>query len=153
MGYRDLVQRVERTTTIPAPPASVFAYLADLDHLAEWQAGVVEARRTSDGPLVVGATATVTRQLMGQRIVAPLTVAELDAPRRLVIESEVSGVRASALLDLAPAGADETALSFSMEIRGSGMTAFMEPMIASAAAGDIEASLERVRAHFAPAGA
>jgi hypothetical protein len=64
----------------------------------------------------------------------------------------VSGVKAQAVLALAPAEEGRaTDLAFSMEIRGSGLTSFMEPMIASAARGDIDASLERVRARFATA--
>ena len=148
--YRGPMQRVEGSARIPAPPDRVFAYLADLDNVAEWQGGVTAAQRTSDGPMGVGATAIVTRQLMGQRLEAPLTVNAFEPPARLGIGSEVSGVRAQAVLDLAPAdGGRSTDLAFSMEIRGSGLTAFMEPMIASAAKGDIESSLERVREHFA----
>jgi uncharacterized protein YndB with AHSA1/START domain len=143
------MQRVERTVRIAAPPAEVFAYLSDLDNLAEWQAGVTGARRTSQGEMRVGATALITRQLMGQRIDAPLTVTEHDPPRRLGIGSEVSGVKARATLQLAPTPQGEaTDLTFAMEIRGSMLTAFMEPMIASAAGGDIEASLERLRGRF-----
>jgi len=95
----------------------------------------------------------VVRQLMGQRLEAPLTVNEFEPPRRLGIGSEVSGVKAQALLTLAPAeDGHATDLAFSMEIRGSGFTSFMEPMIASAAKGDIAASLERVQARFSQAG-
>jgi len=87
---------------------------------------------------------------MGQRIEAPLTVTEYDPPRHVVIGGEVSGVRANAQLDLAPAGDAATELSFAMEIRGSMLTTFVEPMIANAAGADIDASLERLRARFAP---
>jgi hypothetical protein len=59
-------------------------------------------------------------------------------------------VKALAELDLAPADGGATDLSFAMEIRGSMLTAFMEPMIAGAAGGDIDASLERVKRHFDP---
>jgi carbon monoxide dehydrogenase subunit G len=150
--YREPMQRVEGSARIPAPPDEVFAYLADLDNVAEWQGGVTAAHRTSDGPMGVGSTATVTRQLMGKRLDAPLTVNEFDPPRRLGIGSEVSGVKAQAVLALAPAeDGRATDLAFSMEIRGSGLTSFMEPMIASAARGDIDASLDRVRARFATA--
>jgi uncharacterized protein YndB with AHSA1/START domain len=147
--YRRPMQRVERRTVIGAPPAEVFAYLSDLDKLSEWQSGIIEARRTSEGDMRVGATALVTRELMGQRIEAPLTVTEYEPPHRIAIGSEVSGVKAHATLDLAPTedGA-ATDLSFAMEIRGSMLTSFMEPMIASAAGGDIEATLERLRARF-----
>jgi carbon monoxide dehydrogenase subunit G len=141
------MQRVERTARIGASPAAVFAYLSDLDNLAEWQMGVVSATQTSEGEMGRGSTARVVRELMGQRVEAPLTVTEYDAPHRLVIGSEVSGVKAVAALDLAEAG-DATDLRFAMEIRGSLLTSFMEPMIARAAEGDIDASLARVKARF-----
>ena len=143
------MQRVERTVRIPTSPEALFAYLADLDNVAEWQTGVTRAQRTSDGPMGVGSTAAVSRELMGQRLEAPLTVNEFEPPRRLGIGSTVSGVKAQAVLDLSPAdGGTATDLAFSMEIRGSGLTSFMEPMIASAARGDIDASLDRIRAKF-----
>lgn len=143
------MQRVERSATLPAPPDEVFAYLSDLDRLPEWQAGVVDARRTSDGPPAVGATATVTRELMGERIVAPLTITAYEPPGRLAIGTEVSGVRVAATLELAPtADGSATDVGFTMEIHASGFTRFMEPMIAGAAGGDIEASLARLAARF-----
>ena len=143
------MQRVERTARLAAPPVAVFAYLAELGNLAEWQSGVTSAHRTSVGEMGVGTTAEVTRQLGGQRFTAPLTVTAYEPPRHLGIASQVSGVRADATLDLAAAedGA-ATDLSFAMEIRGSGLTAFMEPMIAGAARGDIEASLARLQERF-----
>src|SRR5687768_16735887 len=146
------MQRVERRAVIGASPAEVFAYLSDLNNLAEWQSGVVEARLTSDDEMGVGTTAIVARELMGQRMEAPLTVTAYDPPRRLAIGSEVSGVKAQATLELASAedGA-ATDLAFAMEIRGSLLTGFMEPMIASAAGGDIDASLQRLQARFSAA--
>jgi uncharacterized protein YndB with AHSA1/START domain len=143
------MQRVERRATVMAPPETVFAYLADLDNLPAWQAGVLEARRTSDGPMAVGSTARVVRQLMGQRFEAPLTVTAYDPPRHMVVESAVSGVRVSIALDLVDAPDEGSDIGVTAEIRGSGLTGFMEPMIASAAAGDLNASLERLRAIFA----
>ena len=143
------MQRVERRAVIGARPEVVFAYLSNLDNLPEWQTGIVSAQRTSEGAMRVGATALVARELMGQRMEAPLTVTEFEPPRRLAIGSKVSGVKAHATLDLAPAGnGDATELAFAMEIRGSLLTAFMEPMIASAAGGDIEATLERLKDRF-----
>jgi len=147
--YRGPMQRVERRAVIGAPPAEVFAYLSDLDNLSEWQVGIVSARRTSDGELGVGSTARVARELMGQRVEAPLTITAYEPPHHLAIGGEASGVKAAATLDLAPANEGRaTDLAFAMEIRGSMLTAFMEPMIAGAAGGDIDASLERLKARF-----
>jgi len=142
------MRRVERSARIGAPPAEVFDYVANLDNVADWQTGVVRAERTSEGEMGVGATALVVRQVAGQRIAAPLRITEYEPPRRLVIGSEVSGVKALAELDLAPADGGATDLRFAMQIRGSLLTSFMEPMIANAAAGDIDASLERIRRRF-----
>ena len=143
------MKRVERSARIEAPPDEVFAYLSDLEKLSEWQAGVVSARRTSEGPMGVGATALVTREVVGNRVEAPLTITEHDPPRRLAIGSEVSGVKAHATLDFEPSEDGEaTDLTFAMEIRGSGFTGFIEGMIASAAGGDIDASLERLKERF-----
>ena len=144
------MKRIERIAAIGARPEEVFAYIANLDNLPEWQMGVISARQTSEGEIGIGATALVARELMGQRIEAPLTITEYDPPRRLSIGSEVGGVKANGTLDLAPA--DEgagTDLTFAMEIRGSMLTSFMEPMIASAAGGDIDESLKRLQDHFA----
>ena len=41
------MKRVERTATIATPPAELFAYLADLQNLDEWMAGIVSAEVTS----------------------------------------------------------------------------------------------------------
>ena len=143
------MKRVERRAVIGGTPAEVFAYISDLDNLSEWQMGVKSARVTSEGEMRVGATALVARELMGQTIEALLTITEYDPPRHLAIGSEVSGVEAHGTLDLAPStdGA-ATDLSFAMEIRGSMLTRFMEPMIAGAAGGDIDASLKRLQERF-----
>jgi uncharacterized protein YndB with AHSA1/START domain len=147
--YRMPMQRVERSAVLAAPPAEVFAYLSNLDNLAEWQTGITDARITSQGQMGVGATALVTRELMGQRIEAPLTVTEYEPPRRIAIGSEASGVKVHATLDLGPAeDGRATDLAFAMEIRGSMLTRFMEPMIASAAGGDIEATMARLKERF-----
>ena len=143
------MKRVEGGARIEAPPDEVFAYLADLDNLAEWQTGIVTAELTSPGEPAVGTTARVVRELMGNQIEAPLTITAYDPPRRLAITSEVSGVNAVAELDLADAG-DATDLAFAMEIRGSMLTKFMEPMIAGAAKGEVDASLARIQARFSP---
>ena len=145
------MKRVERQAVIATAPAELFAYIANLDNLPEWQMGVISAQQTSEGEIGIGATALVARELMGQRIEAPLTITEYDPPRHLAIGSEVSGVKAHGTLDLAPTqDGTATDLSFAMEIRGSMLTSFMEPMIASAAGGDIDESLKRLQERFSP---
>ena len=143
------MKRIERRARVDAPPEELFAYLADLANLPEWQPGIVSADITSGDELGVGTTARVVRDLMGQRIAAPMTVTVYEPPSRLAIRSEVSGVKATAELDLAAADGAATDLGFAMEIRGSLITSFMEPMIAGAAGGEIDASIARIQDRFA----
>lgn len=145
------MKRVERRATIGAPPEEVFAFLADLDNISEWQTGIVSVRRSNPGPIEAGAKADVVRDVMGQRVEAPLTVTEFEPPNRLAIESKVSGVEAKAVLDFEAAdGGAATELEFAMEISGSMLSSFLEPIIASAAATDIDASLQRLKERFEP---
>ena len=146
------MKRIERRARVDAPPEELFAYLSDLANLPEWQSGIVSAEITSGDELGVGTTARVVRDLMGQRIEAPMTVTAYEPPSRLAIRSEVSGVKATAELDLAPADGAATDLAFAMEIRGSFITSFMEPMIAGAAGGEIDASIARIQGRFAETG-
>ena len=146
------MKRIERRARVDAPPEELFAYLSDLANLPEWQPGIVSAEITSGDELGVGTTARVVRDLMGQRIEAPMTVTAYEPPSRLAIRSEVSGVKATAELDLAPADGAATDLVFAMEIRGSFITSFMEPMIAGAAGGEIDATIARIQGRFVKTG-
>lgn len=142
------MRRVERSATLPATPEEVFAFVSELGNLPRWQSGVISARRTSAGPMGQGATAHVVRDVMGRRVEAPLRVTAYRPPRQLSVQSTVSGVRATATLELTPAE-QGTLARLAMEIRASGLTAFMEPMIAAGAGGELDASLERLRSVFA----
>ena len=146
------MKRIERRARVDAPPEELFAYLSDLANLPEWQSGIVSAEITSGDELGIGTTARVVRDLMGQRIEAPMTVTAYEPPSRLAIRSEVSGVKATAELDLTPADGAATDLVFAMEIRGSFITSFMEPMIAGAAGGEIDATIARIQGRFVRTG-
>ena len=142
------MRQVSASAEIPGPPQAVFAYLADPANLPEWQAGIVSAETTTPGPVGVGSTAHVVRELMGQRLAVDLTITTFEPGRRLVLGSAISGIAVEATLDLQPAG-EATRLTFSMEIRAQNM--FMTPMegmVAGAAERDLATSVERLRARF-----
>jgi uncharacterized membrane protein len=62
------MKRVERVATIATSPDELFAYLADLENLGEWMAGIVSAEVTSPGELGVGTRAHVVRALGSQSV-------------------------------------------------------------------------------------
>ncbi len=143
------MRTVSASAEIPAPPAEVFAFLADLENLPRWQSGVVSAELTTPGEVGVGSRAHVARELLGQRIEVDITVAGYEPGRHVLLESAASGIGVQARLDLEPS-AGGTTVTFAMEIRAQNI--FMAPiegMVAGAAEQDLAASLDRIRAHFA----
>lgn len=139
------MRRVDRSVEIGAPAERVFNYLASIDNLAEWQSGIRSVRLTTPGPVGVGTTAFIVRELAGQRIEAPLRITAYDPPHRLALTSEAHNVRLDAALEIAEREPGRSRVTYSAEVSASGLMRFMEPMIASTAEADLADSLRRVR--------
>ena len=133
---------------MPAPPERVFAFVEDVRNLPRWQDGVESAERTSSGPVAVGSTARVRRQLLGQPVDLDLVVIEHDPPRRLALETSVQGLRVQVALDIAPSGS-RSRVTFATAFQGRGMSTFLEPVLAKTAEGEVGASLKRLRVALA----
>lgn len=145
------MRHVSTSVHVPASPDRVFGFLADLDNLPTWQAGIVSTERTSPGPVAIGSTAHVVRELAGRRLAVDLRVTALEPDRRLALESTAAGVHVAAALELVPEG-DGTSVSFGMSIRA--QNPFMLPlegMMAGAAERDLADSLSRLRDRFSSA--
>jgi carbon monoxide dehydrogenase subunit G len=140
------VKQAERSAEIPLPADEVFAFLSNLENLPRWQSGVLRAELTSPGPIGVGSKAVVERRFFGQRIAADLEVTVYEPPRRMVLETETSGVSVQASVEIEPLEPNGCRVTFGMAMETSGF--FMqavEPIVAQAAEADIEASLIRLR--------
>ena len=143
------MRRVQRTAQIAATPAEVYAFLAEPANLPRWQAGMVSAERTSPPPTVVGSTARVVLELMGQQVTAEITVREAEPERRLALAASMSGMGVVATLDLAPSEGG-TEITLASEVRAENVfMAPLERMVTDAAERDLEASLARLEAALA----
>jgi uncharacterized protein YndB with AHSA1/START domain len=139
------MRRVEAGITIAAPPAEVFAFVADLANLPRWQTGIVSAEPTSPEPVGRGSTARVVRDMAGQSLTVDLTVTDFEPGRRLALASQASGVSVTATLEMDPVDGGTVARS-GIEIKaGSLFMAPLEGVIANAAAGELASGLERLR--------
>ena len=59
---------VSSTVTIGQPVEKVFAYVVDVANHKAWQAGILDAKVSPDGPLGVGSTYQYTSEVMGHRL-------------------------------------------------------------------------------------
>jgi uncharacterized protein YndB with AHSA1/START domain len=140
------MRRVETSLAIGAPPEAVSAFVADLDNLPTWQPGVLSATQTTPGPIGVGTTARVLRELMGQRLTVDVKVTAFDPGRRLALESTASGLSVSAAMELEPA-ADGTTVRMSTEIHSQSLfLAPLEGMAAGIAEQEMTNGLQRLKA-------
>lgn len=65
-----------------------FEYLADFANIADWDPGVVRAKRLTDEPLSVGARAEVISSLLGREVPLTYETIEIAAPRRVLLRAE-----------------------------------------------------------------
>lgn len=60
--------KIAESIVVNRPIEEVFAYIADAENMQEWAAEVVDAKKTSEGPMGVGTTLTVAVKLLGRRV-------------------------------------------------------------------------------------
>lgn len=90
--------RLQREIVVSASPEAVFAFLAQPERLPEWTPGVVAVRRTSPGPIGVGATTETLVEAFGVRQVLLGRCTVFEPHRRLAVHNETaSGIKVGAV--------------------------------------------------------
>lgn len=122
--------RAEQTSTIDRPIDEVFQYVGDQTNTPNWQAGLLEVRRTSDGPLGVGTTHTIVRRFMRRTMEADNVYVAYE-PNKLISFKTTSGpvrLEASYLFE---STVDGTRLTSRINMDASGFVRLAEPLIAA----------------------
>src|SRR5437867_8802782 len=77
----------QQSTTVNVDPQKAFNYLSDITKHGEWATHLVEARKTSEGPIAVGSTfETVGKQFGTHR--AEVKITELVPTKKIVFEAQ-----------------------------------------------------------------
>lgn len=79
--------RAELTIAVDRPPEDVFAYLADVSNLTEWQAGVHSAEIEGGGGAAAGARVLESRTLLGKELTTTLEIVDFDPPRLFTLRA------------------------------------------------------------------
>jgi uncharacterized protein YndB with AHSA1/START domain len=105
---------VRTSVEIARPPAAVFAVLADVGRLPEWQSGCVDVTLEADAPLRVGSRFSQRVGFAGRRVTQLVEVDELEQDRLLTLRVLTGPlrVRARHVLEPSPIG---TTLSVTMD--------------------------------------
>jgi len=136
--------RAEQTSIIDRPIEDVFGYVGDQTNTPNWQAGLVEVRRTSDGPLGVGTTHTFVRSFMRRRMEADNIYVAYE-PNKLISFKTTSGpvrLEASYVFESTDEG---TRLTSRIEMDASGFMSLAEPLIAAGLKREMKAAFRALK--------
>jgi uncharacterized protein YndB with AHSA1/START domain len=122
------VVTIENSIVINRPPEEVFAFVTNPDNEAKWHSDVLEAHKTSEGPIVVGSTIQFTINFMGKKQM-DLVVRESDPPRREVVEGTSSGPMVPTFTFTFEPVDGGTRFTRKGDIRMNGWMRLMEPMM------------------------
>jgi uncharacterized membrane protein len=136
---------VEESVVIGRPVEDVFAYVSDQTNGPNWQRGLLEVRRTTDGPIGIGTRHTFVRTFMGRRMEGSNEYTSWD-PNTLVAFKAISGgVGLEASYMVEPAGTDRAKLTSRLDMWPSGLLRLVEPVMAAGLTRDVKANLAALK--------
>jgi uncharacterized protein YndB with AHSA1/START domain len=130
--------------TIRRPPAEVFAYLATFENIPRWNYAIAATRRTSAGPIGVGATYRQHRTVP-RPADESFEVVEFEPNRRLAIQGDLGPLHGTLRYEL-EAVPEGTRLTNEADLSGSGLAAIVAPLAASQIREAVGANLGELRA-------
>jgi carbon monoxide dehydrogenase subunit G len=115
----------------PLAPEAAFAFVADFANSALWDPGVAASERIDGGPVAVGARYRLAVRLGGRTAPMEYRISVLEAPTRVVLTGEGSGVSAVDEIAFAPAGTG-TRIDYTADIHLGGAMRLIQPFLGRA---------------------
>ena len=85
--------KFENSVVINRPLEEVFAFVSNLENDPKWQSGVLESKKTSEGPIGVGTTYRTVGQFLGRRIESEIEITEYELNRKVSGKSKSGPIR------------------------------------------------------------
>ena len=82
--------KVEHAVSINLPVEEIFAYMSNLENLADWSSVVISARKISSEAMLVGTTVRCTIRVLGRWFESTYEIVECVTDRYLTIKSITS---------------------------------------------------------------
>jgi carbon monoxide dehydrogenase subunit G len=123
--------RLHEIIETPLPIEDAFAFIADFANSQHWDPGVAASERIDDGPVGLGARYRLGVRMRGR--VAPMEyrITTFEAPRRVVLTGEGSGVSAVDEIRFEPTRTG-TRIDYTADIRLGGWMRVIQPLVGGA---------------------
>jgi carbon monoxide dehydrogenase subunit G len=122
--------RYRREIEVPTTAAATFDHLSDFANAAEWDPGIVEARRLTPPPTVAGSRFEVVALFRGRRQRFEYVVTELAPGSRVALRGEGEKARSDDLIEVS-AGPAGTRVTYEADLRLKGVYRLAEPFLGS----------------------
>ena len=136
--------KVEESTVVNRPIEEVFAFLADQTNAPRWQSGLLEVRRTTEGPLGVGTKHTAVRKFMGRRLEATNEYVVYEPNKEITFKGTANSAafQHSYFTEYVAEG---TKVISRMEMQSKGLFGLAEPLIVSSLRREFVANLGELK--------
>lgn len=136
--------KVESSIVINRPVEEVFAYVGDQRNTPQWQSGLVEVKRLTDGPPGIGTKHSFVRKFMGRKMEASNEYVAYEPDKRITFKTTSGPVplEASYLFESLTAG---TKLTSRIEMEAAGFLGLVEPLIAAGLRREVRAALPALK--------
>ena len=115
---------------ISRPAPDVFAYVSDQLNAPEWQQGLDEVRRTTEGPIGVGTRHTFLRRVGRRQVTGENEYIEFEPGCRVVFTFTSHDLTGRGWYEVNATGNDQTRLDSGVELHLRGLTRLASPLIA-----------------------
>jgi uncharacterized membrane protein len=133
------VINAEKSIVINRPVEEVFAFVGDQRNTPQWQSGLVEVKRLTDGPPGIGTKHAFVRSFMGRKMEASNEYIAYE-PGRIITFKTISGpvpLEASYLFEPVAGG---THLTSRIAMNAKGLVSLAEPLIARSLKREMDAA-------------
>ena len=119
--------RLQRSVTVNASPAKVFAFLSDFTTTEQWDPGTVRCQRTS-GDGGVGTVYLNTSKFLGRETELTYTVLEVDPGRRVQLRGQNKTVTATDTIEVEPNGSGSD-VTYTADFDFTGVAKYLAPLL------------------------
>jgi hypothetical protein len=136
--------KLNETLETSLPREAAFAYIADWSRQAEWDPNTVSSKRIGEGTPQVGARYALEVKLGRKPVPMEYRITELEAPSRIALVGEGSGIRAEDVITFSetPSG---TRVDYAADIELSGLLGLIQPLLGRAFDGVGKAAVAGMR--------
>lgn len=136
--------KINKSLVINRPIDEVFDYIGDQRNTPQWQSGLVEVRRITEGPPGIGTKHAFVRKFMGRKMEATNEYIAYEPNKKITFKTTSGPVRLEASY-LFESTADGTKVTGLIEMQAAGLFGFAEPLIAKSLDRESDAAMTELK--------